>query len=159
MKNKFLPPDYNTDIGDGIFDYQHYGNCVFKPTPSKWKNHSRQDIILFNQQTHQKELYDNINLDNCSSLHYTSDIMNLIQQNWDAFCKDGCRRPILGYEFAIDTGTATPVCEYNSSSLLYTVYHSFSECIIIHTSYFHQVILISFISFITSYSLSHYFIL
>jgi hypothetical protein len=29
---------------------------------------------------------------------------------WDCFHGKGMQRPILGYEFSIDTGTATPVC-------------------------------------------------
>ena len=34
----------------------------------------------------------------------------ILQQYWDCFVSEGVRRVILGFEFSIDTGTATPVC-------------------------------------------------
>ena len=37
-------------------------------------------------------------------------ISDLIKANWDCFTKRGTRRPILGYEFGIDTGDSKPAC-------------------------------------------------
>ena len=35
---------------------------------------------------------------------------NLIKKFLDIFAKESCKRPIIGYEFGIDTGTVKPVC-------------------------------------------------
>ena len=37
-------------------------------------------------------------------------VRNIIIKFWDSFCEEGARRTILGYEFAVDTGDAKPVC-------------------------------------------------
>ena len=37
-------------------------------------------------------------------------LRQIIIKYWDSFCEEGAKRTILGYEFAIDTGDAKPVC-------------------------------------------------
>ena len=37
-------------------------------------------------------------------------LKDLVIKYWDCFCKEGARRTIIGYEFAIDTGDSKPVC-------------------------------------------------
>ena len=37
-------------------------------------------------------------------------ITDTIHEFWDCFVKEGVKRPILGYEFGIDTGDAKPIC-------------------------------------------------
>ena len=37
-------------------------------------------------------------------------IQKLVTVYWNYFAKGGIKRPILGFEFAIDTGNHTPVC-------------------------------------------------
>ena len=37
-------------------------------------------------------------------------ISQLIQKYWDCFANEGAQRPIIGYEFAIDTGQSKPIC-------------------------------------------------
>ena len=37
-------------------------------------------------------------------------ITDIIIEYWDSFAKEGTKRPILGYEFGIDTGGDKPVC-------------------------------------------------
>ncbi len=39
-----------------------------------------------------------------------SRILKLVKSHWDSFCSRGARRPILGYEFTINTGNHTPLC-------------------------------------------------
>lgn len=119
MKNKYKPPDYNTDVNEGIFDYTHYGNCFFRPHQPQWQSHARHDIITFNPDIHHDELHNNIVISNLVPPTVKNKILQIVQTNWDAFCNEGCRQPILGFEFSIDTGTATPVCKY------YILYISF----------------------------------
>jgi hypothetical protein len=39
----------------------------------------------------------------------TAELISVIQDNWDCFFSEGVRRPILGFEFCIDTVGAPPV--------------------------------------------------
>ena len=36
--------------------------------------------------------------------------INIIQDNWDSFCDRGFSRPMLDFEFCIDTSNSPPVC-------------------------------------------------
>ena len=101
------------DTDEGIFDFSPHGRCMFRPTISKWENNTRTDIITFDDDRDMKELEKNLNIGNSASKETIQQITNIVKRHWDAFCSEGCRRPIIGYEFAIDTGTSTPVCKYN----------------------------------------------
>ena len=47
VNNRYTPLGYSYDIGDGFFDYNHYGKAVFKPKVG-WKSHTRNYIISYN---------------------------------------------------------------------------------------------------------------
>lgn len=111
MTNKYKPPDYNTDIDEGVFSFEHHGRCVYKPKVTAWEESSRTDLIEFNDSKDMPELEANIKIGKGASESDRLEIIQMVQRHWDAFCSEGCRRPIIGYEFAIDTGTSTPVCK------------------------------------------------
>ena len=137
MQNKYKPPDYNIDIDEGIFDFSHHGHCVFRPFCHEWQPGHRTDIIIFNKDKHLDEVTQNLNIGTSVPSIIRERIVKLVKDNWDAFCGEGCKRPILGYEFAIDTGTATPVCKYLNHSPQIHITSSF-------TFLYHQHIIISF---------------
>ena len=37
-------------------------------------------------------------------------VLSIIKYNWDSFCERGVSRPVLNFEFCIDTGYSPPVC-------------------------------------------------
>ena len=37
-------------------------------------------------------------------------ILRVIHDHWDAFDEKGVNRPVIGYEFCVDTGGSPPVC-------------------------------------------------
>ena len=114
MINKYKPPEYNTDIDDGIFSFPHLGNCVFHPSPP-WHDKPRTDIIHYNDVTNSNELFSVLKFGTGpSSSQHKTDIVTIITRYWDCFCSAGTHRPILDFEFAIDTGTASPVCKYTT---------------------------------------------
>ena len=107
--NKFIPTDNYDDIGDGVFDYKQYGNAAFRPL-EKWTDAKRDDIIQYNDKVDKKEFLKHIRIGDCASRERKSTITGIVKKYWDCFCKRGARRPILNYEFAIDTCSSKPVC-------------------------------------------------
>ena len=109
MENRYKPLEYSTDIDDGMFDYTHYGKTVYKPR-TDWTNHRRTDLISYNPASDKAELEQGLRISPRVSPDTRTRIITLIQKYWDCFAKIGCRRTIIGYEFAIDTGSSPPVC-------------------------------------------------
>ena len=68
------------------------------------------DVITFDKATDSKELLDDLRIGASASKPTHTRVIILVQNYWDSFAKKGCKRPIIGFEFSIDTGTAKPVC-------------------------------------------------
>lgn len=115
VKSKFKPdPAPLPDIDEGVFIFEKLGQCVFKQH-EKWKNSERTDLIFFNPEKDTEELMANFKYgdkDNNLGDDTKSRILDIIKKYWDSFCSEGARRPILGYEYAINTGSHTPVCKF-----------------------------------------------
>ena len=109
MINKYTPLDSTNDIEEGVFDYHRYGKTVFRPA-TKLKDSTREDYITFDPEVDMAELDNNIRIGECVAHNHIATINGIVKKYWDCFCKRGARRPILNYEFGIDTGTAKPVC-------------------------------------------------
>ena len=69
----------------------------------------RDDIITWNFTAHSKEFQDNIKIDRGIPSNIREKNISLIQNYWDAFDEGGVSRPVISYEFCIDTGTSPPV--------------------------------------------------
>ena len=110
MLNKYKPIEYSDDIDDGVFDFETYGRAVFRPKTRWTPGDSRDDIIEFIAEKHSEELTKNFKVGENVSQEVKERLITIIKKYWDCFCAEGARRPILGYEFGIDTGDAKPVC-------------------------------------------------
>jgi len=108
-ENKYIPLDYGTDIDDGVFDFSHYGHTDFRPT-DRWADRDRTDIIKFDEAEDLVELQTNLKVGATVLPEYKVKVEEIIKKYWDCFCLKGARRPILDYEFCIDTGASPPVC-------------------------------------------------
>ena len=107
--SRYRTPDFlEDDIGD-ILDYSQYGNCFYRHNLSWIDKSSRQDIIIFDRDLHQAELDKDLSIDNSIGTDIKTSITTIIKEYRDCFVKIGAARPILGYEFGIDTGGAKPV--------------------------------------------------
>lgn len=109
MQSQYRLPEYATEIDDGVFDFQHYGNCVFRPKLT-WDPGERDDLIAFDPSKHMDELQSGLRINPLVDASVKDDIIQIIKDYWDCFAVEGVRRTILGYEFAIDTGQCKPVC-------------------------------------------------
>ena len=111
IKSKYIPVDSLSDVDDGLFDYTHYGKCVFRPGSSKTQAPPpRQDLIPFDPTKDKEELDKHFKIGEHVSATNKQRVLTLIKRYWDCFCKEGAKRTILGYEFSIDTGGSQPVC-------------------------------------------------
>jgi hypothetical protein len=112
MQNKFKPDPIHhySDIDEANFLFPKLGKCILK-TEVPWTTFNRNDIITFDTTLHESELLQNFIIGSEVSTDIKNQIVNIVKKNWDSFCGDGARRPIIGYEFAINTGSHTPVCK------------------------------------------------
>ena len=108
--SRYTTPEFYGDDVDGILDYSQYGKCVYK-TELHWCDDSeRKDIIIFDCAAHSAELIKGLRFDPTLDPPTRESIVAVIKKYWDFFIQEGAKRPILGYEFGIDTGGAKPVC-------------------------------------------------
>ena len=107
--NNYSPVDALEDIEEGVFNYKQYGNAIYRPR-KLCKETRRNDYIMYDAQRDKAEFDANIRIAKDATHAHRNTITGIVKKYWDCFCKVGARRPILEYEFAIDTGTAKPVC-------------------------------------------------
>ena len=103
----YQPPLFSNDVDEGIFLFKELGRAVFQPTP--WKPGYRNDIIVFDKKNHNDEFFK-FKINNASVGAVLPILKNTLKTFWDCFVTESIKRVILGYEFGIDTGNATPVC-------------------------------------------------
>ena len=106
VQSEYVPQEPYSDVNEGNFVFKQYGNTVFRT--KSWDPGARDDIITYLDK-------DSIMLDKlkiCTSAPAPAKalIKKLVSVYWDCFAEEGIKRPILGFEFAIDTGKHTPVC-------------------------------------------------
>ena len=109
MVNIYTPTDKSNDISVGVFEFKQYGNTMFRPKIN-WVDHNREDVIQYNEGIHKAELEKYIRISQNASIAHKQTVLGIVKKYWDCFCKEGARRPIIDYEFTIDTGTSKPVC-------------------------------------------------
>ena len=110
VKNKYIPCPHTADIDDGFFDYQCYGKTFFCPKTTVATAAARNNIITFEGTDDDTELESNLKVGSNVDPDFRQRVKDIIIKYWDCFCKQGARRTILGYEFAIDTGGSPPIC-------------------------------------------------
>lgn len=113
MRSSYRPPDNANnlqDIDDSVFHFEKLGKCMVKHK-RQYSESDRKDIIHYSIDQHQNELNKNFKIGPSATNTITKRIKDIVIKYWDSFCTDGARRPILGYEFSINTGTHTPVCK------------------------------------------------
>ena len=110
VTSRYRTPELDDDGVSDILDYAQYGKCVYKPQLDWSPGHLRDDLILFDSATHSEELNKDLSFDSTVDAETKIAVTDIIKDFWDCFIKEGAKRPILGYEFGIDTGGAKPVC-------------------------------------------------
>ena len=105
--SQFEPETVYDDVDEGVFIFKQYGRAIFRSKP--WEPGVRTDVIHFNKKQDIR-LLNNLKIRKSAPEPAKKMITDLIIAYWDCFVEEGIKRPILGFEFAIDTGKHTPVC-------------------------------------------------
>ena len=100
-ENKYIPLDYATDVNEGVFDFAHHGNTIFRPR-KRWADKARDDLIPFDAENDMDDLLENLKIGSNVLPVYQARVKAIIMKFWDFFCVKGARRPILDYEFSIN---------------------------------------------------------
>ena len=77
-------------------------------------SNDRSDVILWDPSIHQAEFDKVVSVPADLEPRLRTALNAVITRHWDSFIAEGVNRPILGWEFHIDTGTSAPVaCRQN----------------------------------------------
>ena len=109
----YVPIDYSNDIDDDllIHAYENFGKSKTAYKSESWNPGSpRTDLIKYDAARDDDEIKSSFKINPDCSTEIRSRILSIIHKYWDCFCKRGVSRPILGFEFGIDTGASRPVC-------------------------------------------------
>ena len=88
--------EHINNIDDGLFDFKHYGNTVFRPE-KKWAGWPRSDLIKSVENIDTLELDKGLVIEKTVSLTTTHTLCALKVKYWDCFCDRGTRCTILDY--------------------------------------------------------------
>ena len=101
----------HNDVDEDLYLFPSYGHsALLRPTANPFDfSISRTDRIIWDAAKHQADFDKSITFP--ASLHtdYKTRLTSVIHQYWDSFAPEGVSRPVLDYEFCIDTGDAKPV--------------------------------------------------
>ena len=74
-----------------------------------WSPSIRRDFIQFEDAKH-ASIISKLDIGNTPHIWTKDAVILMITLYWDVFDEEGVNRPILGYEYTIDTGSSGPVC-------------------------------------------------
>ena len=106
-KNNYKPM-VCTNIDEDLYAFKHYGKTM-KRTPSQ-TSRPRSDVIPWNSSLYQQALDANFNIDFMTDDFTHQAILQIIKDNWDSFYEVRVARPMLDFEFCIDTGNTKSIC-------------------------------------------------
>ena len=110
--NRFIPPDNDpNDVDDDLYLFPTYGHGALLRHPAQTLDFAvrRDDLILWDAAKHQEEFDRVITFPSTLDSDIRNSLTDIIHRYWDSFAACGVSRPVLDYEFCIDTGSAHPV--------------------------------------------------
>ena len=97
-----------TDVDEDLYIFKSFGKSMKRA--ASWTPRPRSDVIPWNTSLFQEELDNNFNIGSTIDDSTRNAVIQIIKDNWDSFCEVGAARPMLDFEFCIDTGDAKPTC-------------------------------------------------
>ena len=75
----------------------------------KLKPRSRMDLLIWDESSFTSELAKDSRIGNDINPTIRQSVIKIIHDNWDSFCEQGADRPMIDFEFCLDTGDSKPV--------------------------------------------------
>ena len=110
IKDRFIPDPTLMDIDDDLFLFLGYSSVIRRTISLPPPLTTRLDLILWNEMIHQPQLDKDLHLSTNIDPTVSVTILRVIRDHWDAFDEKGVNRPVIGYEFCVDTCGSPPVC-------------------------------------------------
>jgi len=107
LPSLYQEPVLGSDLNDGMEWMFQDGGKALKRTVKELL--PRDDVVLFDAKKNTAELEKNLCLDGCPE-ELKPEVISLVKEYWDVFCKEGLKNPIRGFSFQIDMGDSPPVC-------------------------------------------------
>ena len=101
--SNYKPLVYN-DVDEDLYSFKPFGKCVKRST--SWKPRLRSDLIHWNKSLDSPELERDFRMGDQADDPTRHSVLSIIKSNWDSFCARGVSRPVLDFEFCIDTGNS-----------------------------------------------------
>ena len=76
----------------------------------QWKPRPRTDFIVWNKSSFNAELTKDLIIDESIDLSIYQSVIYIIHNNWDSYYAQGATRPMIDFEFCLNTGDSKPVC-------------------------------------------------
>ena len=108
VRNAYKIPTYGDELDPDLYVCPRLGKSLRRTEPLK-QLPTRTDIRLWNTEIDQAGFDSVIKLPQHMGTDICTELTSIIQDNWDCFYAEGARRPMLGFEFCIDTGDSPPV--------------------------------------------------
>jgi hypothetical protein len=106
--DRYVPMDYSNDIDESVFLLARYDKAICHlSTPF---SNTRSDIHLWDRERDLPEFEKNFVIGSDVDPAIRARIISIIESYWDCFDSAGVMKPILHFEFAIDTGGSAPLC-------------------------------------------------
>ena len=108
VRNAYRTPTYGDELDPDLYVCPRFGKSLRRTEPLR-ELPPRIDIRLWNAATDQVEFDAVIKLPEHMGPEICAELVSIIHDNWDCFYAEGARRPMLGFQFCIDTGDSPPV--------------------------------------------------
>ena len=105
--NKYSPLLYD-DVDEDLYVFKSFGKSIKRTR--NFSHRPRSDFIIWNKLIDEAELVRDLHIRQDIDATIRQSIIKMIQDNWNSFCERGVSRPMLEFEFFIDTYNSPPVC-------------------------------------------------
>ena len=102
--------EYGDDVDESVLVFTRYGKAMRRPKEAFVQDRDPADIHLWDSTRDTPEFLKDFKVADHVDQETRNSIISIIQKNWDCFYSAGVRKPILGFEFCIDTGASPPIC-------------------------------------------------
>ena len=97
----------STNLDEDLYTFKSYGKKMKRA--ESWTLRPRSDVVPWYSSLCQQELDENFNIDIMTDDFTRKAVLQIMKDNWDSFCEVGAARPMLDFEFCINTGNVKEI--------------------------------------------------